>query len=46
MKAFLGGVAAMLAIAVVAAVTLGSLEDSASDRATSHSGSVRLGEGL
>ncbi len=45
MKAFLGGIAAMILIAAVAAVVLESLPYSTSERATSERGSVRLDGG-
>ncbi len=45
MRAFLGGVAAMVLIAVIAAVTFVNIDYSTSDRATSERGSVRLDNG-
>jgi hypothetical protein len=46
MKAFLGGVAAMIIIAVAAAFALDSLDQMVNDRAISEQGSVRLGDGF
>ena len=45
MKAFIGGIAAMIIIAVGAAVVLNSIGFSSQDRFTSERGSVRLGDG-
>jgi hypothetical protein len=44
MKAFLGGIAAMIVIAVAAAFVLNNTEYLLGDRATSERGSVRLGD--
>ncbi len=45
MKAFIGGIAAIIVIAVGAAVVLNFVGFSSQDRFTSERGSVRLGNG-
>ncbi len=45
MKAFLGGIAAIIVIAVGAAIVLDSMGYSTKERFTSERGSVRLGDG-
>jgi hypothetical protein len=44
MKAFLGGVAAMIVIAVAAAVALNNLDYSSATSVSSERGSLRLGD--
>ena len=45
MKAFIGGIAAMIVIAVGAAIVLDSMGSSSQEQFTSERGSVRLGDG-
>ncbi len=45
MKAFIGGIAAMIVIAVGAAIVLDSMGSSSQAEFTSERGSVRLGDG-
>lgn len=45
MKAFIGGIAAIIVIAVGAMIVLDAMGFSSQDRFTSERGSVRLGDG-